>query len=653
MSLEKTSGAFNEHFPAWLRIEPRSRSDELLLGVQARVADPLWMLARQWQTGEFLGEDAGSPIRSELHYTVQGIDDVSLGGRMPEPPPESLPLEALVERESSAADYRDGVRIGQEFERRLLAKLIALDQQRLFASLIDHHRATASYPMAHYGPLEDEDDATRRFVRLMAGKVIDGMEALTSPLEVAPGFQLDQAVMDALHTDLVGWYELVYGRADSIEPPAWQPERLDYRFDLNSGPEPDDPDLVAEDQKTHLVAPDYRSGTLEWYSFSVGSSGSQGPWTTPFGAGVNPSVTTPTAIDVNGTSPRWWAFEDGYTNFGSLDVAKTDLAKLMLMEFVLIYGDDWYSVPASVPVGHAAKIDSLTVSNVFGEEHIIPGARQIEGGPLQRFDLFTLSPHSTPSDPGLGVDSMIDPDADSADSPVLFVPPLTGMSRESAPLEEVLFLRDEGANMLWAVETVIPNGLGRPVSAFDAQLGRKQRERCLRETERGRLVRALEVGEPDELERLELEKRIADLDGEIRDLTPHGRPPPSQSDPMRYRLATTVAENWIPFIPSQRASVPDLLHGPIQFRRSTMLRTEDVLTSTPVESRSRLLELNERALIWINEETVTRAGVRVQLTKQRTRSSDGETHVWVGRKVLTGRGEGASGLKFDVLEGPS
>ena len=30
--------------------------------VAARVFDPLWLMARQWQVGEFQGEDAGSPV---------------------------------------------------------------------------------------------------------------------------------------------------------------------------------------------------------------------------------------------------------------------------------------------------------------------------------------------------------------------------------------------------------------------------------------------------------------------------------------------------------------------------------------------------------------------------------------------------------------
>ena len=47
---------------SWMRLEPRSRDAEMRTTLQARVYDPLWLLARQWQLGEFQGEDNGSPV---------------------------------------------------------------------------------------------------------------------------------------------------------------------------------------------------------------------------------------------------------------------------------------------------------------------------------------------------------------------------------------------------------------------------------------------------------------------------------------------------------------------------------------------------------------------------------------------------------------
>ena len=47
---------------SWMRLEPRSRDAEMNASLQARIYDPLWLLARQWQLGEFQGEDNGSPV---------------------------------------------------------------------------------------------------------------------------------------------------------------------------------------------------------------------------------------------------------------------------------------------------------------------------------------------------------------------------------------------------------------------------------------------------------------------------------------------------------------------------------------------------------------------------------------------------------------
>ncbi|HWH64809.1 MAG TPA: hypothetical protein VNS99_01860, partial [Gaiellales bacterium] len=41
---------------------PVTRSTGVEDGLSARLADPLWMLARQWQLGEFRGDDAGSAV---------------------------------------------------------------------------------------------------------------------------------------------------------------------------------------------------------------------------------------------------------------------------------------------------------------------------------------------------------------------------------------------------------------------------------------------------------------------------------------------------------------------------------------------------------------------------------------------------------------
>ena len=49
------------------RLESRPRTDNFSRALRAEVRDALWMLCKQWQMGEFAGDDAGSPVFAKLH----------------------------------------------------------------------------------------------------------------------------------------------------------------------------------------------------------------------------------------------------------------------------------------------------------------------------------------------------------------------------------------------------------------------------------------------------------------------------------------------------------------------------------------------------------------------------------------------------------
>src|SRR5713226_8391178 len=96
----------------WHRLEPQPQesdlphgpkkivSDPLARGLQAQIRDPLWMLARQWQVGELLADDAGTPISAEIavESTPLSAYRPSLTGPSGSLDPV-LPLEAHVEQE--------------------------------------------------------------------------------------------------------------------------------------------------------------------------------------------------------------------------------------------------------------------------------------------------------------------------------------------------------------------------------------------------------------------------------------------------------------------------------------------------------------------------------------------------------------------------
>ena len=52
---------------------------------------------------------------------------------------------------------------------------------------------------------------------------------------------------------------------------------------------------------------------------------------------------------------------------------------------------------------------------------------------------------------------------------------------------------------------------------------------------------------------------------------------------------------------------------------------------------------------YIREEEVPRTGVNVTRRWQRTRWTDGSVCQWIGREKETGKGEGSSGLQFDLI----
>src|SRR3712207_672311 len=95
----------------WRRLEPRARESDVQVGLQARVHDPLWLLGRQWQVGEFKGEDAGSPVASRLEADSFGLTRYAPGalppsGTVPGQPfdARTTPLETIVERDSVLRD---------------------------------------------------------------------------------------------------------------------------------------------------------------------------------------------------------------------------------------------------------------------------------------------------------------------------------------------------------------------------------------------------------------------------------------------------------------------------------------------------------------------------------------------------------------------
>ncbi len=63
------------------RLESRPRTDNFARALRAEVRDALWMLCKQWQMGEFAGDDAGSPVGAKIHVDGAADREVPAAGQ--------------------------------------------------------------------------------------------------------------------------------------------------------------------------------------------------------------------------------------------------------------------------------------------------------------------------------------------------------------------------------------------------------------------------------------------------------------------------------------------------------------------------------------------------------------------------------------------
>ena len=136
----------------------------------------------------------------------------------------------------------------------------------------------------------------------------------------------------------------------------------------------------------------------------------------------------------------------------------------------------------------------ILVKDVFGEYTLVRPAGK---GPESQWHHWTMF-HHTNTNSG----------SSSATNAFYLVPGSKAL--EGLPLEQVNFLRDEMANMVWGVESIVPSQSGKPVSGDE----------------------------------MALEKPAAVPDP--------GTEPPAEEvikPEIKYILGTTVPANWIPFIP--------------------------------------------------------------------------------------------------------
>lgn len=575
----------------WLRIEPRPRSNAIGASLAAEIRDPAWFLARQWQLAEYAGADAGSAAWVEYVGHSSKIARYTIGQTTRDL--TQSPLERQTLPEPFAPDGLLRVELGQDFAdllaagmqdatatARLIAAFLAIDAYR-FASIADDDE---------FDPL---DPSTLAFLSVCVGRSLDGYALY---LLGKGGAQVPAAVttnagevakVKAALLDFVTRTEQVFGVLGTTDPEGWRPDRLEYAVQVVAA----SPSTTGNET---LTAEPSSDGEYDWSSFDV--------------VGRNTAATEAPATPINITmipadarfpgmpNQRFWMFEENNLSFVDIKPDKRDLLKLIVADFMLIHGNNWYCLPLFQEVGTLVFTDRIVVFDVFGHQTLVERADLNATAPgTNRWTMFSNTDVATPTSETL--------------SRYFFLPPSPGPSIQLGEvLEDVRFGRDEMANMAWAIERVTESPIGEPRSG-------RERDAAV-------------------------EARV-----HIPDQQPVG------NAPLRYLVETKVPVNWIPLVPVQ----PDNLNPSIVLERAAALHPQSPVgnnppTAAPVQALGRVLHpttVVPPAPYRIQEEEIPRDGTRIERVVFRSRWVDGSTHLWVQRRRLASAGESQAGLRFD------
>lgn len=273
----------------------------------------------------------------------------------PEPFSLAPPLETTVERrpirwlsagKKLSLDLR--LVLGRRW-RKMLAKAASAATpaaQRLSADYWPEH--LREYVVAVPDPAADADaaicaHAVWQQVSAVAERAMDGYALLEhidnggAAADNIAGASGDAATLAALAQRLREWLATLVEQPTDPTRDSWQPERLEYRFACAA------PEGVAG---FHAVADEYYTGHRDWYSLDRDNKRSDNVAPPGPQPALSSSTFVPTSLVFSGMpNTRWWEFEERQTNFGRVTPATTDLGKLLLLEFGLVYANDWFVFP--------------------------------------------------------------------------------------------------------------------------------------------------------------------------------------------------------------------------------------------------------------------------------------------------------------------
>jgi hypothetical protein len=577
--------------PICPRFEPLLRSDGVEEGLAARLADPLWMLARQWQFGEFRGDDAGTPVTMNFAATAHHPTwwRPEPDATQPAAHPYASwnvtagPLETRIEAEpdDGTAAHRRRLDGGVRARRALLAAGLPGPAARLLT--------LAPFTAAATGGATNALDAACLAAvpdpLTLTGLISPWADPSAPPSAAAlAAFAVDPADTQVFADTLRGWLRWWLTRAPAgpgpdpnapLNPPAWDPHRLEHRGSL----------AFASAPKVRLQIDRHPGGPLDWYSADIRIAApadlASAPTPPP---GLNAAVPiTASGVPQRATfagmpATRFWEFEDARVDYSSIDASGADLARLLLIEYTTVYDHDWYTVPLKVPVGALVQADGpVTVTDSFGETFPLEPFAAKPGAHTRIYTLNAPDPGSSP---------------DWNTRWFWFAPRLPAVL-DGEPLESADLHRDEVACLAWAVQTTVADPFGR-ASVRRGQPGASQ-------------------------------------------------PPLPAGAALRYTVESAVTDNWYPLVPTPISGTA--LTEPCVL----------VLEPRPQDPPGHLLGATDNSPgataphWWIHEQELSRAGVTLARRLSGARWHDGRLYRWTNRSGWLGGGEATSGLTWDYL----
>ena len=589
----------------------------------------MFKLTRQWQMGEFKGEDTGSPIAVTSLSTQSALNRVQLGGSASKHYDRDIPIDAQVQARPLVFEQA-----GQP-----VALDIRLQMGRYWLKLIKNTGDFARQYVQAY-PIDSMDETNPRHARVSAHprsmqsfaavqssghqvagesftqiRAMDGWKLhqhLSLGRHVADGITQDATMRERLNQQAVkflAWFERQYYGGTQAQQDAWSAQHLEYQFSYGA------PSAATADQDHVFRAKNFADGRIDWYHTDLATRASLGD-----GSDSTEALRPTTRVDHHLPMPlsfpgmpdaRWWAFEDGRTNLGSMQLGTTDLGRMLYMEFILNYANDWYMLPLSLPTGSFVELHGLMVRNVFNERFWVQPTGSGLDDDASRWTLMTQSVE--------GFDRQV---AHTG----LFVAPITPKIQQGKPLNEVSLMRDEMANLVWGIEQTIllPDGTSYNGAEAARQLHRyfqQQADASGSSSSSGSAVLSSSAGAPV-----------------------------AQSAPVRYDVMSSVAEHWIPFIAARQPGS----NRQTLLQRGSMLRYLDGLPAgMRITPRTHILrqglDASPAQAYFIAEEEITQTGIQVTQSYRRARGRYGKTYVWLGMTKQAARAHGQSELSFDRL----